>query len=266
MSEFVKKTMIGYKEVPGGQSDPECSHVILTVDEYAKLLRKITDAEQEARTTKYKADREIDDARNDADYKIRQAADRTKQTIKMWSDALDAERAESGHLRNLNENLLRIAKERANADRKLKPKKEHTWYSVVFSTEKEHRYGKGKNMERVMLWETVIQSPYSIDLPEGLIRKQITDELTQRNEAGDKLINRIGIDSFFPGSYAAMLQKRRKDELYGKSEDDEELEVPKEENIMLKPYFRANFRAGYWEAVFFHTKPLGVVPADMRAR
>lgn len=78
MSEFVKKTMIGYKEVPGGQSNPECSHVILTVDEYAKLLRKITDAEQEARTTKYKADREIDDARNDADYKIRQAADRTK--------------------------------------------------------------------------------------------------------------------------------------------------------------------------------------------
>ena len=39
-----------------------------------------------------------------------------------------------------------------------------------------------------------------------------------------------------------------------------------QENIMLRPYFRANFKAGYWEAVFFHTKPLGVVPADMRAR
>ena len=46
----------------------------------------------------------------------------------------------------------------------------------------------------------------------------------------------------------------------------QEPEKPKGENIMLRPYFRANFKAGYWEAVFFHTKPLGVVPADMRAR
>ncbi len=266
MSEFVKKTMIGYKEVPGGQSDPECTHVILMVDEYADLLRKITVAEQEALTTKYKAEREVDAARCDADYKIRQNIEKTDQTIGKWREALDAERAESGHLRSLNENLLRIAKERANADRKLKPKKEHTGYSVVFSTEKEYRYGKGKNMKKVMLWETVIQSPYSIDLPEDLVRKQITDELTQENEAGDKLVNRIGIDGFYPGSYAALLQKRWELDRYGDPEDDEDPEGLTGKNIMLKPYFRANFRAGYWEAVFFHTKPLGVVPADMRAR
>ena len=199
MGEFVKKTMMGYREVPGGQSDPECTHVILTEAEYVKLMRKITDAEQLARTTKYEAEREIDSARRDADYKIRQNVEKAKQTIKRWSEALDAERAESGHLRSLNENLLRIARERANADRKLKSKKEHTGYSVVFSTEKEYRYGKGKNIIRVMLWETVIQSPYSIDLPEGLVRKQITDELTRVNEDGESLICRIGIDSFYPG-------------------------------------------------------------------
>lgn len=38
----------------------------------------------------------------------------------------------------------------------------------------------------------------------------------------------------------------------------------KEENIMLLPHFRANFKTGYWEAVFSHTRPLGVVPWDMR--
>ena len=227
MGEFVKKTLMGYKEVPDGQSDPECTHVILTETEYAKLQRKISDAEQLARTTKYEAEREVDSARRDADYKIRQNVEKANQTIKRWSEALDAERAESGHLRSLNENLLRIARERANADRKLKPKKEHTGYSVVFSTEKEHRYGKGKNMTRVMLWETVIQSPYSIDLPEGLVRKQITDELTRVNEDGESLICRIGIDSFYPGSYAAMLQKRKQIELFEESEDDEEPEKPK---------------------------------------
>ena len=34
MSEFVKKTMIGYKELDSGRSNPECTHVILTVKEY----------------------------------------------------------------------------------------------------------------------------------------------------------------------------------------------------------------------------------------
>ena len=46
MGEFVKKTMMGYREVPGGHSDPECTHVILTDAEYRKLLRQISDAEQ----------------------------------------------------------------------------------------------------------------------------------------------------------------------------------------------------------------------------
>lgn len=93
-------------------------------DRICKLQRKISDAEQLARTTKYEAEREVDSARRDADYKIRQNVEKANQTIKRWSEALDAERAESGHLRSLNENLLRIARERANADRKLKPKGE----------------------------------------------------------------------------------------------------------------------------------------------
>lgn len=53
MAEFVKRTMMGYKEVSGGASDPECTHVILTDKEYTQQLQKISVAEQEARNTKY---------------------------------------------------------------------------------------------------------------------------------------------------------------------------------------------------------------------
>lgn len=58
MSEFVKKTMIGYKELDGGHSDPECTHVILTLKEYDGLLREISQAEQKARDEKRKAEEE----------------------------------------------------------------------------------------------------------------------------------------------------------------------------------------------------------------
>ena len=47
---------------------------------------------------------------------------------------------------------------------KLKPKKEHTGYLVVFSGEKEHQFKDGnRRVKRVLLWETVIQSPYVVD-------------------------------------------------------------------------------------------------------
>ena len=173
MGEFVKKTMMGYREVPGGHSDPECTHVILTDAEYRKLLRQISDAEQIARTAKHNAERDVEEAEREADYKVNQAVSLAKQEIKKWREALEAEQAENNYQRSLNENLLRISRERANADRKLKPKKGHTGYCVVLSVEKEHRYGTGKYMRRVLLWETVIQSPYGVDLPEELDRKSV---------------------------------------------------------------------------------------------
>lgn len=34
----------------------------------------------------------------------------------------------------------------------------------------------------------------------------------------------------------------------------------------VERHFRANFRAGYWEIVFLHNMPLGIVPKEMRVR
>ena len=116
MSEFVKKTMMGYREVPGGHSDPECTHVILTDAEYRKLLRQISDAEQIARTAKHNAERDVEEAEREADYKVNQAVSQAKQEIKKWREALEAEQAENNYQRSLNENLLRISRERPKTE------------------------------------------------------------------------------------------------------------------------------------------------------
>lgn len=255
MARYVKLgTLGGYKDVPGGQSDSECTHVILTKKEYDQIYREKAAAESEASRTKYEAERAINDARRGAQYTAQQAVAEARQTVEAMEADLAAERAESAHQRALNANLLRISRERANADRKLKPKKDHTGYVVVVSEETEHQYKDGnRHVKRVLLWKTVIQSPYVVDFPEEQVREQILEELLRKNEDGYRLIDRLGINGVYNKGYGSMIEDKRW------------CSEPDKYNIMLKPKFRVNFRSGYWEVICLHTKPLDVVPKDMRA-
>jgi vacuolar-type H+-ATPase subunit H len=254
MSEFVKKTMMGYREVPGGHSDPECTHAILTVKEYTELLRKISAAEQDARTAKYDADRDIAAAKRDASQKVYQASQEAQNQVEAIQQELEAERAECAHQRSLNANLLRISKERANAERGLKPKKERTGYIVVHSEEKEYSFRDGrKRLYKVKLWETIIQSPYSVEFAEDVVRKQIEDELFPKEKGW--LIGRIGITGKYDGSYEKMR---------------ESMEQNPEKNfyqgnvvIARQQRLKRNFRSNYWEIAIVHTRPLGDIPEDL---
>ena len=253
MARFVKDGAFGYKAVPGGHSDPECTHVILTKKEYDQIYREKAVAESEASRAKYEAERAINDARRGAQYTAQQAAAEAQKKVEAMEADLAAERAESAHQRALNANLLRISRERANADRKLKPKKEHTGYVVVVSEETDHQYKDGnRHVKRVLLWKTVIQSPYVVDFPEEQVREQILEELLRKNEDGYRLIDRLGINGIYNKGYGSMIEDKRL------------CAEPDKYNIMLKPKFRVNFRSGYWEVICLHTKPLDVVPKDMR--
>ena len=248
MGEFVKKTVMGYKEASGGLSDPECTHVILTEREYRDLLRQISDAKQEAKITRIDADKEIREAQWGADRKV-------KEITQELEAALDAERIESAHQRALNANLLRISRERANADRKLKNKKGRSGYVVVYSEEKNCQFrDRYKRLRQVKLWETIIQSPYSIQFTEEVARKQILEDLFH---PGDEwLISRIGITGAYNGGYEEMQNDKAQnpeDPFY-------------DGNVVIAPQQRLkrNFRSHYWEIAIMHTKPLEEVPEDMR--
>ena len=257
MSEFVKKTLMGYKEVPGGHSDPECTHVILTKKEYDKLLREISDAEQETRITKHEAEKEKRSAKESADYRVWHAKNEAEKAVSVMQEELSEAKKMAEHYRGMNENLLRISKERANADRKLPKKKEHTGYVVTYSAEKEYRYKVNRNhWGRAMLWETVLQSPYSADFTEQQARTQIWKDLFA--PYGDKAweIGRLGINEEYEGKYDAMLEE----------EDWNTRYAPSNVLLMSESKLRLNFNQLYWELVIQHTLPLGIVPPDMRAR
>lgn len=246
MSEFVRKSALGYKTVPGGHSDPELTHIILTKAEYDELMDRIQDAKTETR----KADQRVREITNQANMKIQQVKAAADKTVAELQEELAEAQDKREYQEKLNANLLRISKERANASRKLKPKKEHSGYVVISSTEKDHFYKYGANRKTVRLWETVLQTPFPIDFTEEQARKEM-EELFTEDEWGDWPIGKIGISGFFPDGYGELIRSNNAAEWM-------------KLNVMVERKLRANFRAGFWELVFLHTKPLGIVPVEMR--
>lgn len=252
MSEFVKKTIMGYKAVQGGHTDPECTHVVLELDEYDKLIQRLRGAESDANATRRQTAAQIQSTRNECSNTVNQIKAQTQTQLQELQEKLEEQKSEAEYQIGLNKNLLRISRERANADRKLKPKKEHTGYVVISSMEKDHTYKHGSNRRTVRLWETVLQSPYSVDFTEEQARTE-TEELFQKDESGQWPIGKMGINGKYLDGYGEMIRAK----------DSAEWLL---HNVIVEQKLRANFRAGYWELVFLHTKPLGIVPDEMRPR
>lgn len=231
--------------------DQECSHVIQTKQEYETLLDQRNRAKREKEETERAAAREISRVKQEAAHEADRAAQRAQAQI---DDLLQVERktAEIADQRALNANLLRISRERANADRGLRPKKVHTGYVVVMSSEKEIRYKTGRNkLLTAKVWETVLQSPYSVDFTESQARQLIEEDLLTRKNG---LLAEVGITLICHGNgYEAL------------TEAENWKEIKFLHNALFSRQLRANYRAGYWEYIIQHTKPLGIVPTEMRA-
>lgn len=229
--EIVKKTALGgYKEVEDFQSN-DCSHVILTRSEYVNLLGNI----QAERRSKEKAENEAWNAKRVLREQLQKAEKEAQGAISALRKELDAQIAEAERQAALNVNLIRIAKERANAARGLTPKKDHPGYVVLFSTERkigEVKAGRSGELTPVKGKETTIQTPYSVDIEERQLHVLL------RND--EQIFARIGIDG--TGN----------------------LKDKSEKNLVLDCRLKANYRSGLWELILTHTRPLKSVPQDLR--
>ena len=252
MAEFVRKNAVGlYRETKDGYSDPECTHVVLSKKEYDKLNDDIDFQKKIARDTETAAKKRLSELVNEANSKIETAKENANSKIEVAEQELAEARKEIEYQKKLNGNLLRIAKERANSDRKLKPKKSHTGYVVISSRETEYRYKEDKrHWNKAVLWETVLQSPYTVEFTEEQAREQIR-ELFKKDENDSWIIGKIGIVAKWFINYEDMLDTQ---------EYQKEFQYL---NTVIRQQLRANYITGYWEVILQHTKSLENVPKDM---
>lgn len=241
MPEYVKKGLMNhYPKVPGGYSDPDWECVILTRDEYNALKNKVRNAENEARIAEANSEVTVKKMKRESDSHIQAAKETARKSIEATELELAEAQAEADFQKKLNANLIRICKERANADRKLKPKKEHTGYKIRNSQQKNYVYRQGKASHKASVWETILQTPYVIDFDAQEAKNLIYSEIMD-------IVNKIGITAFKKDKYYQILDK----------------DVQLEENIMFDIRLSRNFTFKYWEITFCHTFALGSIPKDM---
>lgn len=169
-----------------------------------------------------------------------EAAQGLVEELKRVRGILDSKDEAIASLEARHGNLLRMSKERANADRNLRPKKWHTGYPVIRSTQ--------KKIKNEIVWETLIQTHYHFDLA-----AEAADEEIQRDLFTEKgLIYNLGITDRYEGPYESMKTEMRRK---GKKVD--------ELNVAFSCRLERDFQGKYWKVWVMHTKPLGEIPDDM---
>lgn len=139
-----KKTIVGYKPV-NGSSDPECTHIVLTLDEYDELHQRVRAAINDGKQAKEEAAHAAAVSAANAETAVKKIQEDTALKIEQLQSKVEAERAGKEYQIGLNQNFNRISRERSNADRGIKPKKERSGYVVLSSRQKKYRYKKSRD-------------------------------------------------------------------------------------------------------------------------
>lgn len=180
--EIIKaiKTFAGYKKVSGTDKEHDYTHVILDKEYHlnkenctADLQVGINDLKKINHDLIAKYENEIEMLIKDYEkriYDIKSSLDNEhNKVLKNYNN-----------LKKINDNLLRITKERANAERKLKNKKKHSGY-VLYSADKylyKMTEGYGKNTKKMSFncWLVKMQTPYKISIEsDSLLRLVYVD-------------------------------------------------------------------------------------------
>lgn len=238
--ERVYESLTGYRKEKEGK---DATHVIYTIDEYNEMVKERYEfgirMQEQVNGFRVKFDKEKEEYMKIHTEEINSLTERLYRLNK----ALKDEKEEVVRLNDLNQNLIRISVERANAKRKLKPKKEHPGYLVLQCHEYEYRFenfdGKRTTILKQPCWQVKIQSPYDCSLPYDSISKMVNDDLFQ-----------------FLGSSLGIKEIMHQIEIKDFKSDEKN-------NFIFNMKYNQNARSGFWEVEYL-TRYSIYIPDELR--
>ena len=145
--------------------------------------------------------------------------------------------------------MLKIYKQKANAEKGQYPKKQHTGYSLINSYCRDYLYYHHGNRRKTFIHESVFQTPYPLDVNYDDANDMVEHDLLSNDDGS--LSSYLGIDEVnITGWYEKIL------DIYRQTDFDEL-------NILYNFNLRMNGRERYWEVVLNHTKSLGPPPNEI---
>ena len=242
-----------YRNITGWHEEDEkhrATHMLLSLEEYETLcdernqaIRERNKMEQAAKDYKRKAN-------SNANAAIREANDNATAQIERMRVRMESAEAEAERQTNLNRNLLRITRERANSKRGLQPKKEHSGYRFVgkiMQTKTICGHDKKEGAIYTDVWTATIETPYNATIPIHQIKDHIFNDL--RCDGG--ILEKLSIKSWmfkesgdmWKGTYSEALENAEKFDVEGK-------------NILFDYKMMANPKTGLWEIQIMTTKSI----------
>lgn len=244
-----------YHNITGWHEEDEkhsgmATHMLLSMKEYETLcnernqaIRDRNSMEQAAKDYKRKAD-------SSANVAIKNANDNAATQIEQMRIRMENAEAEAERQANLNRNLLRITRERANAKRGLQPKKTHDGYRFtgkIMQTKTICGHDKKEGAIYTDVWTATIETPYDATIPIHQIKDHIFNDL--RCDGG--ILEKLNIKSWifkesgdmWKGTYSEALENAEKFDMEGK-------------NILFDYKMMANPKTGLWEIQITTTKSI----------
>lgn len=226
--ERVVKTFTGYGKV---KLNKPATHIVLTMDEFEKLSSEIQDAKNKIRRAQEISKNEVEEIEKRTIKIISDEKENARKIVEAFQNDFNNAKDEIDRLNNLNSNLIRICKERANSKRKLTPKKTHSGYLILETKEHNNIFrwnGSKLVTESLPCWKLTIQSPYNCSIPYEIIKKNIYTDL----------VNFIGANLGLKYVYfdVSKLKKKELIEVWNNSD-----------NFIFKTSYKANNKSGFWE-------------------
>lgn len=245
------KGMMGYKEVPEGE---EFSHVRIDKEQYEAYEKAVLEAKTYLQYAgHYKAQYEKQVRENNA---------LNEKNSKLWDDYLnrgteiDNLHEQISNLQeqvaiheNRNINLLRVAKERANADRGIQPKKQRSGYLLQNMGQTSQRIFYGAFRMKYITkpcWRVQFQMPYGMDFNFRMVTDSFKEDFMNGFHEG------LGLKSWFA---ASTWEQYTADQINKKWQETE--------NFFFGETFKFNADKGYWEVVFYTRFSIPFLPDIM---
>lgn len=220
---------------PIKENESTYTHIILTVNEKDALIKDIDDEKNKRNILERKHKTELESVQK---LKNEQIAERD-----IIIKSLEEQLAEQ---KKLNDNLLRISRERANAQRGIKPKKERSGFIALSMEQHVYKLKYRSKIKDIHCWKIRIQTPYNIDIDFTHIQELMNDNI--KFLMGECL----GVTSLWGNG-------RIKETPIDEIENDFKSKV-----VVFNTSYKANIKQGFWEVEYLINKPVNI-PDELRA-